>query len=137
MADILARLENWGRYYRPYYVYQTCGSAEGNFRSNWRQWVPLGEIPNSEPMDVLDAQKVEIAWKSMELQKQKEVLRYYFIYRAKPHVIARKARCKIWQIDDVLQKAIGSINFRINLLTHDKQTVIVPQNSDVPGSFRE
>ena len=135
--EIIDRLENWGRYYRPYYVYQTCGSAEGMFRSNWRQWVPLSEIPNPEPMDVLDAKKIEIAWQSMSIQKQKEVLRYHFIYRAKPHIIARKARCRIWQLDGVLEKAIASISFRLNLLTHDKQSSMIHSNSDVTGSIRE
>lgn len=131
--DIVKRLENWGRYYRPYYVYKTCGSAEGDFRSNWRQWVPLNEIPNPEPMDVLDAQEIEDAWKTMVSTKQKEVLRYYFIYQAKPHIIARKARCRVWQIDGVLEKAIGSISFRLNLLTASREVLIVTANSDVPG----
>lgn len=117
MSDILKRLENWGRYYRPHYQYQTCGSLEGAYRAPWRQWVPLCDIPMREAMDVLDAQEIEKAWQAMSSRKHKEALKYHFVYSSAPHVIARKAHCRVWQVQELIGNAISAIQFRLNLLT--------------------
>lgn len=130
MQDIADRLENWGRYYRPYYVYRTCASLEGAYRAPWRQWIALCDIPNPEPIDVLDAQLVESMWKVMKSQKHKDALKYHFIHSASPNVIARRARCKVWQVQELIGNAIGSINF---LLTTAINTTKIDANLN-PGN---
>ena len=128
MQDILKRLENWGRYYRPYFNYQTCGSLEGAYRAPFRQWLQLHEIPTPESMDVLDAQEIERAWQAMSSNKHKQALKYHFIYSSAPHVIARKAHCRVWQVEELLGNAIGAISFRLNLLTNTISRSMIDHN---------
>ena len=122
MSDILDRIHNWARAFRPGYVIQTCGSAEGNYRSNWRQWVALQDIPHSEPIDLIDAQRVETAWKGMVSRKHKEALRHHFIYQCPNYVVARKARCKVWQVQELLGNAIGSLNYLLQGIDITEET---------------
>lgn len=122
MQDILKRLENWGNEYRTHFIYKTCGSLEGAYRAPFRQWIQLHDIHNIDPIDVLDARLIEQTWKGMRSQKHKDALKYHFIHKASPNVIARRAKCRVWQVQELLGNAIGSI---ASLLTiHSNHTMI-------------
>lgn len=75
------RLKNWGRWARVGIKLGQCGSAEGNYRSNWRQWLALSDIPHSEPIDAFDAEEVEAAWVRMFDRQEHKLLKLKYVTR--------------------------------------------------------
>lgn len=105
MKPIRERLENWGRAYRDRNnIRRSCGSAEGRFRSNWRQWAPLHEITYSHGVDPNDARIINKAWQMM-LGTSKDLLRYHYALELPQNVSARRCRFKPHQFDARLKHA--------------------------------
>ena len=74
------RLRNWGRWARGGLKLQTCGSAEGRYRSNWRQWVRVEDIQQPGQCDIFDAEEVEKAWVRMGDFKEKKLLKLKYVF---------------------------------------------------------
>ena len=74
------RLRNWGRWARVGIKLAQCGSAEGNYRSNWRQWVAVADITHPEPCDAFDAEEVEAAWVRMSNYREKKLLKLKYVW---------------------------------------------------------
>lgn len=81
--DLDDRLRNWGRWARSGIKLKACGSAEGRYRSNWRQWIALADISHPEPCDIFDAEAVEAAWVRMADHRQKKLLKLKYVWRLK------------------------------------------------------
>jgi len=105
MDAIEGRLCNWARQYKPGNKIEVCGSIEGKlYRSPWRQWCLLHEIPFNTPIDWKDAEIVERAWVGM-LGKPKLLLKYTYMTNFPAHVVARKSGVKVWQLEHELARA--------------------------------
>lgn len=107
-------LRNWGRYYRDRIHMGQCGSAEGNYRSNWRQWRELGDIPLSTPCDIRMASLVEEAWKKLMPVHQK-LLKCTYMMNAPDWFVARKSGVKVWKLAMELAKAHRAIEKHLQI----------------------
>lgn len=79
--DLDEGLRNWGRCMRGGIKRGQCGSAEGNYRSNWRQWLSLSDIPHTEHCDTLEAERYEAAWSGMQDHREKHLLKLVYVWR--------------------------------------------------------
>lgn len=112
-------MENWARYYRARVEYKQCASLEGNYRSNWRQWVETWQIQHSCIIDWRDGELVERAWRGM-IGHLKLLLKYHYMARNMPdYAIAKKAGVKRWQLPQEFPKAKRQIK---NILDSMVQT---------------
>ena len=98
------RLMNWGRWARVGIKLGQCGSAEGNYRSNWRQWVELKDINLSEEIDAFDAEEVEAAWRTLP-NRERKVLKFHYIKRMPLVMIAQRCGIKLHQYDVTFARA--------------------------------
>lgn len=130
---LIERINNWARWARVGYKLMHCGSAEGRYRSNWRQWVPLHEIEVKVAIDPLDAWEVELAWRACH-HRHKTLLRLRYIWRAADPVMAQRARVKIWQLDLHMGRALRELD---GVLTRQKNRDMVTQNLNAPAKAVE
>ena len=96
------RLRNWGRWARGGLKLQTCGSAEGRYRSNWRQWIALSDIAHAEPIDIFDAEEIELAWSGLADFKEKKFLKLLYIFRCDKERVMQRCRIKTLEQFDVI-----------------------------------
>lgn len=128
MSELDDRLQNWARWARVGYKLMHAGSAEGRYRSNWRQWVPLHEIEVKVAIDPLDAWDVELAWRQCH-HRHKVLLKLRYIWRAADTILAHRARVKIWQLDIHMGRALRELD---GVLTRQKNRDMVTQNLNAP-----
>lgn len=121
--DLEARLRNWGRWARGGIKLQTCGSAEKFFRSNWRQWCSLQDIPYSAPMDVMDAELIEKVMRYLSV-KERKAAKLRYVYRMDDYMAARRVGVKAHHVESFWAKLHYHIK---NIL--DKQSVLWLNNA--------
>lgn len=127
LALLDARLDNWSRYYRQKVILKTCGSIEKRYQANWRQWIELKDLQISEPIDIWDAQEVELAWKHM-LGKHKLILKYTYMTRFPDFVVCRKSGVKIWNLEAELRKSKQLIGKMLDKLKSNSQNISTIRN---------
>ena len=113
------RLRNWARCYRDTIHFGSCGSVEGRYRSNWRQWVTLGEIELRPSMDSLDAEIVEQAWRRL-IYKYRIILKLCYMTNLPAFIVARKAKVKTWKLEEEYGKAIRAMQISLQAIDNQK-----------------
>ena len=98
------RLRNWSAYYRDGHRTCCCGSLEGGFRSNYRQWQEISDIHLTTYIDWRDAEEVEKAWRKLH-GRPKILLRMVYMDKCSPELVCRKIGVRRWQYGVELMKA--------------------------------
>lgn len=110
-----ARIANWRRAVLGRGInYGQCMSAEGNFRSP-QHWHPEGPRPSA--VDMLDADLLERAWRTIRPLQARQIVLWNHVYRLAPWVIVRRVRqvyssaidfdAAVIDADDRFAQAIG------------------------------
>lgn len=131
LVPLSDRLRNWARWARGGYALKSCGSAEGNYRANWRQWLTLQEIGCPDPIDTFDAMTVEQAWRRCS-HKTKMLLKYRYIWKAPDDYICRNTRVKPININRAISRARFELKNTLYALTVYKNTSITSPTADTP-----
>lgn len=85
-----SRIANWRRAILGRGInYGQCMSAEGNFRSP-QHWHPEGPKPLA--VDMLDADLLERAWRTIRPLQARQIVLWHHVYRLAPWVIVRRVR---------------------------------------------
>lgn len=99
------RLHNWGRYCRASWHPQSCGSAEKFYRP------PPVETADEDkrraprhPVDSLDAQRVESAWRRLPMVLRL-TLKWIYVYPVHPRIAERKAQIPRGSYESSRQRA--------------------------------
>lgn len=88
--DLESRIANWRRAVLGRGInYGQCMSAEGHYRSP-QHWHPEGPKPLA--VDMLDADLLERAWRTIRPLQARQIVLWHHVYRLAPWVIVRRVR---------------------------------------------
>lgn len=109
LAATHERLENWGRWARGGRRAGRAGSAEGRYL---RERLPAedddGRRTATPPIDPADATRVDAALAPARGfdPRASALLKAHYVYRAVPHVIARRARVQVSRVPAEFERAL-------------------------------
>ena len=116
-VDINWRLENWSRWLRS--LERNCGSCiTGIICANMRE-AALGNVWSGhdapEPIDMVDAQLIERAMRSI-IKPKRDTLKLHYVEHARWQIVCRRAHVRVSRehFDMVIRQAREAVEWQVN-----------------------